>query len=277
MKKIAVFLLPLVICIYLFPGNFVSADGALTISLSAVAADPGNSVDVEVRIAGNPGINSLKIKIGYDSEKLTLLSAKNEGIFETMNYLGAQTIDKNPYIMVWVSASDISEDGKIGVLTFRVNEKAAPGDAVLSLTCSFCSNQNGRDVNAALQNGTIRIAGEVPPSPATPAGDQTPDPGLPSQTPAAGTAAPSSEAPNPTAQTGTSAPSEKTASPSAGGMEASSAPATPDPSGSDSPTQGAAEPADSSSSGKWRLLFLLLIPAAAVAAYFLYRKKKNRN
>jgi len=272
MKKIAVFLLPLVICIYLFPGTFVSADGALTISLSAVAADPGNSVDVEVRIAGNPGINSLKIKIGYDSEKLTLLSAKNEGIFETMNYLGAQTIDKNPYIMVWVSASDISEDGKIGVLTFRVNEKAAPGDAVLSLTCSFCSNQNGRDVNAALQNGTIRIAGEVPPSPATPAGDQTP-----SQTPAPGTAAPSSEAPNPTAQTGTSAPSEKTASPSAGGMEASSAPATPDPSASDSPTQGAAEPADSSSSGKWLLLFLLLIPAAAVAAYFLYRKKKNRN
>lgn len=127
MKKITVFMIPLLIYIAVLSGGSVSADGTAEISLSTVTADPGNTVDVEIRISKNPGVNTLKIKIGYDSEKLTLLSAKNEGIFERMNYSGAQTIDKNPYIMVWVNTSDIAGDGIIGILQFQVNEKCGSG------------------------------------------------------------------------------------------------------------------------------------------------------
>lgn len=54
MKKITVFMIPLLIYIAVLSGGSVSADGTAEISLSTVTADPGNTVDVEIRISKNP-------------------------------------------------------------------------------------------------------------------------------------------------------------------------------------------------------------------------------
>jgi cohesin domain len=268
MKKITVFMIPLLIYIAVLSGGSVSADGTAEISLSTVTADPGNTVDVEIRISKNPGVNTLKIKIGYDSEKLTLLSAKNEGIFERMNYSGAQTIDKNPYIMVWVNTSDIAGDGIIGILQFQVNENAAPGDATLSLTCNFCTNQNYQNVDVTLQNGGISISGAAQPSTAPPA----PSPATGSASPSAGQITPPGVTPAPE-QTNTPDSTQKTGTPAVDSTPDSTLINSSDPSKNVSSTSGASTQGEDSTSSKWWLLLLLLIPAGGATGYFIYKKK----
>lgn len=273
MKKIAAFILPLLICAAVLSGGSLFAEEPVTISLTETAADPGSTVDIELRIAHNPGINTLKLKIAYDSERLTLLSAKNEGLFQSMNYSGAQTIDRNPYIMVWINTSDIRGDGKIGVLQFQVKENAAGGDAALALTCDFCTNQNLQNVETALQDGKIRISGETQPAPATP----TPSPETvtpnPDRTPTA-----SAQSAGQTGETtGSADPTEKPGTPSPGGASSQTASCiqqSPDGADSARPTPGASATDGASSAGKWWLLLLLLIPAGAAAGYFIYKKKK---
>lgn len=269
MKKITVFMIPLLIYIAVLSGGSVSADGTAEISLSTVTADPGNTVDVEIRISKNPGVNTLKIKIGYDSEKLTLLSAKNEGIFERMNYSGSQTIDKNPYVMVWVNTSDIVGDGKIGILQFQVNENAAPGDATLSLTCNFCTNQNYQNVDVMLQNGRIWISGEAQPSAGTPA----PSPATGSVAPSAGQiTSPTGVTPAPE-QTNTPDSTQRTGTPAVDSTPDSAPINSPDPSKNASSTSGASTQGEDSTSSKWWLLLLLLFPAGGATGYFIYKKK----
>ena len=268
MKKITVFMIPLLIYIAVLSGGSVSADGTAEISLSTVTADPGNTVAVEIRISKNPGVNTLKIKIGYDSEKLTLLSAKNEGIFERMNYSGAQTIDKNPYIMVWVNTSDIAGDGIIRILQFQVNENAAPGDATLSLTCNFCTNQNYQNVDVTLQNGGISISGAAQPSTAPPA----PNPATGSASPSAGQITPPGVTPAPE-QTNTPDSTQNTGTPAVDSTPDSTPINSSDPSKNASSTSGASTQGEDSTSSKWWLLLLLLIPAGGATGYFIYKKK----
>ena len=160
MRKIAAFVLLVLFCVTLLPCRFLSAENGAELSLTEAEAAPGDTVTVEVKLSGNPGINSLKIKIGYDAAKLTLLSAESGGAFEEMGYIGAQTIDVNPYIMVWSRAADVTGDGSIGFLTFRVGETASPGTAALTLTCDFCTNQALQDVAVTTRGGSVRISGD---------------------------------------------------------------------------------------------------------------------
>ena len=251
MRKIAAFVLLVLFCVTLFPGRILSAEKGAELSLKGEAAAPGDTVTVEVKISDNPGINTLKIKIGYDDARLTLLSAESGGVFKDMGYLGAQTIDVNPYIMVWSRASDVSEDGTIGFLTFRVSESADPGDAALTLTCDFCTNQALLDVAVTTQDGNVQISGASPAqTPAGSTGSAVPEETTaPQQTPAAASSPQNAPASSPAAPSETERP--ETASPKV-------------PSERDEDTEA---------SRMW-LLLLLLIPIAAAAAVLIYRKKK---
>lgn len=131
----------------------------MNISLSSVSGKPGDTVTVEINIANNPGFNTLKLKIGYDSHDLTLVSAENSGILSGMQYVGSQTIDKNPYVMVWAQAGNVTEDGKAGVLTFKINDGAYSGDAEFSFACEFCTDQNQQHVDVSVSSGAVSISG----------------------------------------------------------------------------------------------------------------------
>ena len=270
MRKIAAFVLLVLFCVTLFPYRFLSAENGAELSLTETEAAPGDTVTVEVKLSGNPGINSLKIKIGYDAAKLTLLSAESGGVFKEMGYIGAQTIDVNPYIMVWSRAADVTGDGSIGFLTFRVSETASPGTAALTLTCEFCTNQALQDVAVATRSGSVRIFGDSTastapssPTPAAPTGNDAS--AGPQQTP--GASPDSSET-----------PSEETVTPEQPAETASSSePGSPNISETISRTDASAPAGDddTSPSRLWLLLLLLLLIAAVAAAFLIYRKKRK--
>ena len=268
MRKIAAFVLLVLFCVTLFPCRFLSAENGAELSLTETEAAPGDTVHVER--SGNPGIISLKIKIGYVAAELTLLSAESGGAFEEMGYIGAQTIDVNPYIMVWSRAADVTGDGSIGFLTFRVSETASPGTAALTLTCDFCTNQALQDVAVTTRSGSVRIFGDstasAAPSSPTPAAPTGNDASVaPQQTP--GASPDSSET-----------PSEETVTPEQPAETASSSePGSPNISETISRTDASAPAGDddTSPSRLWLLLLLLLLIAAVAAAFLIYRKKRK--
>ncbi len=159
-KIITVFILTALLIALAIPKGHVEAAGEAEFSLSPASGHAGDTVTVKINISDNPGISGLKIKIGYDGSRLTLISAENSGILSGFMYTGSQTIDVNPYVMVWANAGNTNENGEIGTLTFKINDAAAPGDADLDLVCDFCTNQDLENVDFDVTGGSITITGE---------------------------------------------------------------------------------------------------------------------
>ena len=110
----------------LVPQTTFSASAANpTISASNVEANPGDTVDVTVNIANNPGVTSVLLSIGYDSSVLTLTGVTDGGIlgsaFHSNNY-------KNPYTLSWANdtaTTNITANGVAVTLKFKVANNAA--------------------------------------------------------------------------------------------------------------------------------------------------------
>ena len=140
LKKALSILLAVLLTLSIFP--IVSASDAAEITLSAVTATPGSTVDVTVDLSNNPGIISATLKIAFD-EGLTLVGEKNGEVFAPLAYTPPnQLINGNKITsgcqFLW-SGADISNDkiidGTVLTLTFEVSEEAKIGD-VYNITIS---------------------------------------------------------------------------------------------------------------------------------------------
>lgn len=269
------------------------AADTMNISLSSASGKPGDTVTVEIEISNNPGFNSLKLMIGYDSQNLTLVSAENSGILSGMQYVGSQTIDKNPYIMVWAQAGNVTENGKAAVLTFKINDEAYSGDTAFSFECDFCTNQDIKYVDYSLSSGSVSISGgkDRPAGAATPtpSGGQT---GSDSQTQAPSNGTQNNDTPssgNSDTQSGTTPSSSGEGSQQGSdqntgntGSQGNSGNNSTNNNSSGSNNSGnntagtGADGTDDSERTLWPLWFLLLIPVCGIAGYVVYRKKSKK-
>ena len=157
MKKIGTFLLTVCIVLAtLFTGIFASAADA-QITLATVSGQPGDEVTVNVQMTGNPGLAYLKVRIGYDTNELTLLGVTNTGLLGGM-FTASQTIDVNPQVLQWVAAGNSYGDGVIATLKFKIADTATAGDKTLTLLFDECYNQNLDDVVFSVAPGTVQVA-----------------------------------------------------------------------------------------------------------------------
>lgn len=91
----------------------------MTISVESIAANPGDSVQVKINIANNPGIASLKFDVKYD-EYLTLTNVEFNSEFGS--YVTAPTPYKNPQTISMISPlKEIGTNGNFAILTFSVS------------------------------------------------------------------------------------------------------------------------------------------------------------
>ncbi len=98
---------------------FAAGENKMTISVESVAANPGDSVQVKIDIANNPGIASLKFDVKYD-EYLTLTNVEFNSEFGS--YVTAPTPYKNPQTISMISPlKEIDTNGNFAVLTFFVS------------------------------------------------------------------------------------------------------------------------------------------------------------
>ena len=132
-----------------------------TISASNVEAQPGDTVDVTVNIANNPGVTSVLLTIGFDSSALTLTGVTDGGIlgsaFHSNNY-------KNPYTLSWANdtaTTNITNNGTTVTLKFKVADNATVKK--YSITVSYdvdnyeVIDKDMNPISFGLVNGSIDV------------------------------------------------------------------------------------------------------------------------
>ena len=111
-----------------------------TASLSSAAGNPGKTVSVTLDLKNNTGFANLGLEVTYDRSSLTLLSVQ-ENTAVGATFTPAQTLQSNPYNLGWDSVSDVTFNGRLATLTFKISESALPG--VYPLQLGFYRGRNG--------------------------------------------------------------------------------------------------------------------------------------
>ena len=137
-----------------FAKDTVTYDGP-TFVVESVTAGAGDTVDVAISIANNPGISSLKASIEYD-EKLVLDNVSFTSLF------GEQVTAPQPYnnpqsISMVSPTMDVTANGVFAILTFDISGMDMGDTVEVALTYdqrnTFDSNFN--DVVFSVVDGTI--------------------------------------------------------------------------------------------------------------------------
>lgn len=169
MKRLISLLLTAVMLIGMIPLSTLSifaADGAV-ISIQNVTATAGSTVDVTVSITGNPGIATMGMTVTFD-EALTLIGAKNGEAFSDLTLTvpaqlkngGAVT---DSCIFAWFGTDNVTDNGVILTLTFRVSADAAANrDHAISVNCDDANNDQKQRVSVSAVDGAVKVINYIP-------------------------------------------------------------------------------------------------------------------
>ncbi len=140
-------------------GVEIRAEGSPTISVSEITAKPGEEVVLEVNMADNPGICTMRLGINYD-ENLTLIAVKDENLLKESMFGGDKSA--NPYYVMWdesLKSSNNKGNGTLVTLTFKLNEKAAPGMYKVWITYGKGDiyNRSLQDIDFKLVDGKVTV------------------------------------------------------------------------------------------------------------------------
>ena len=152
-KKLICLLLGLLVVFT--PSIIVCAAGSPTVFVSTAEANPGDTVELDVVMNNNPGINTFSFDFDYDTSKLQLINVTVD------ENLGGQFAYKKK--AVWLNSKDIKYNGNILKLKFEVADTAQTGETTICLTYSpgDISNYNEQDINFNIVSGMINIKGET--------------------------------------------------------------------------------------------------------------------
>ena len=123
-------------------------DDTPQICIGSAKAKPGGTVDVPILLKNNPGFANLSIEVGYDQDAMELVNVANAEVGGT--YTAAQDLTAYPYNMQWDSTNNISYNGELATLTFKLKEELT--DAIYPITVDYYKGINkdykdGDDIN----------------------------------------------------------------------------------------------------------------------------------
>jgi hypothetical protein len=151
MKKIIISLL-LVAMISMMIIPAYAAGTSITVAEQTVFA--GETVAVDVAIAGNTGFANGKFTLDYNKEVLTLTAIDVEGkLLEN----GSSAINLENATISFASAEEIAEDGVLFTATFTVKADAALGEYDVKVTAQDMVTTDGTPVTVEVVNGTVTV------------------------------------------------------------------------------------------------------------------------
>lgn len=115
-------------------GEVEKDDSMSLLSVSGRTAKAGDTVSVTISLANNPGIAALAFRVSYPKGAMTLESAVAGGLF------GSATLNKSTGMFLFDNDADVTENGTLLTLTFRVSDMAVLGEYHISLEIVSCNN-----------------------------------------------------------------------------------------------------------------------------------------
>ena len=152
MKKIICSLLVIALMsVLLAPAVFAAGT---SVAVTDITAEPGDEVTVDVTITGNTGFGSATFDIVYDSSVLTLTAI---GVDNTLfgKGVGVQNVAKNR--VNCASTVNITGDGVLFTLTFKVADNAAGGSYDVSVVAKTFTDDKGAKITATVTEGTVDV------------------------------------------------------------------------------------------------------------------------
>ena len=165
-KSITAFLLAVLMIFNILPLSVFAGNTetqTMTASLTSASGMPGDTVEVKVELANNPGISSMKLFVEYD-ENLELTEVIFDERFGV--YVSAHTPYSNPQVLNLMSPlADISVSGTYATLKFKISEDAPDNyraDIELSYDPDNLFNGNFEPVELTTQGTSVNIYHGIP-------------------------------------------------------------------------------------------------------------------
>ena len=164
MKKSIALIMAVLVLMTTLLSNAVFAANEPAFVASNVTGAPGDTVQVTVSTANNPGVMSLKVYVGYDANVLQLVSATPGTNFADTSF-GSTT--QNPFNMLWDGslAGNVNEGANntandvIATLTFKILDTAAAGKSDITLTypSGWVYDNDWNDIDFATVAGSVTV------------------------------------------------------------------------------------------------------------------------
>lgn len=118
----------------------------------------GETITVPVKISSNSGVMGYRLSFVYDESVLTPISAvAGEGFLGNFdNSIGIKT---NTFDIIWSNSSNITLNGNIAILTFKINDTAIFGETIVavSFTQTDTFDEEWNDVNFVCSDFTVNV------------------------------------------------------------------------------------------------------------------------
>ena len=150
MKKLLSFVMVVAMLMSVCAFGVFAADEP-TMTVSSATVNKGDTVDLTVDLANNPGITAATLAFEYDKEALELVDVKAGADFAG----NVQRAEK----YVWVANNDNASSGTFVTLSFKVNDNAKGGNYAVNVVYSagdIC-NYNEEDVNFTVVPGAVTV------------------------------------------------------------------------------------------------------------------------
>lgn len=130
--------------------------------ISSAEGRIGDVVKITVSVKSNPGIAGAAFKLKYDEDILTLVSAgADTGIFKSAV---VNTKEKGFVGFVYAGVNDISDDGTVLVVEFRIIDAVTISETELLLENLDICNANEEIITSSTKFGKIEITDYAPES-----------------------------------------------------------------------------------------------------------------
>ena len=140
---------------------FAGADPTITVSSPTITVGT-SSVDVTISLSNNPGLVSMLIGVGYDSDVLTLTKVTDAGVLGNQSH--SNDLSLNPYLLYWnngTATTNFTPNGTVVTLTFDVAASATPNDYPITVTYDKDNdaifNVDFEPVDFAIENGKVTV------------------------------------------------------------------------------------------------------------------------
>ena len=157
MKKILTFIIIIAMTLSLGVPAFAATPATVTGASPAAAVNPGNTVDVAVTIADNPGMDVIKLKFSYDTAALTL---KDIELGSVMTGTFTKNLDKAVALLEAAGTTNATGNGTLVTLKFEVKSTAAAGNYTIDFLVADAVNRDEARVALTTQAGTVSV--EIP-------------------------------------------------------------------------------------------------------------------
>ena len=129
-------------------------------------AAAGETVQVTVDVANNPGIVAARLSLFYDKTVLTLESVQNGDVFGTSAFTKGGDLSAVPFTVLWEDSlnPNHTQNGTLVTFTFRVHDDAEEGTTSVTLAYDADSTYNADLDNVAflVRNGAVTVQNRLP-------------------------------------------------------------------------------------------------------------------